>query len=131
MLDDCIPTGTDPGCALRNRTAYVRVICMTYGRACRAGLTVALSLLAAGAAGCVGDIGDGGAENKTPPGVTENFAPQAPVMRRLLARQYLSSVRDLLGVEAAAAAVAPADQPLNGFDAIGASTFNVGDAVVV
>ncbi len=102
---------------------------MTYGRACRAGLTVALSIAIAGAAGCVGDIGDGGAD-KAPPGVTENFTPQAPVMRRLLARQYLSSIRDLLGVEAAAAAVAPADQPLNGFDAIGASTFNVGDAVV-
>ncbi len=92
---------------------------------------LAISILAASAtSGCVGDIGDGSGVG-TPPGVTENFQPQAPVMRRLLARQYLNSVADLLGEDAAAAAVAPDDQPINGFDAIGASQFNVGDAAVV
>ena len=52
-------------------------------------------------------------------------------MRRLLARHYRNSIGDLLGPTAKAAAVPPADQPLNGFDLVGAAQLNVGDLAVV
>jgi PAS domain-containing protein len=68
-----------------------------------------------------------------PPGVPagpQAFKPPAPTIRRLLARQYKSSVRDLLGDGAAAAATPPADSSLNGFDAIGAAQLGVSDDAV-
>lgn len=78
---------------------------------------------------CTGEIGG---DSGTGPGpTTQGFEPAAPQMRRLLARQYLNSIGDLLGPEARAAAEAPADQPLNGFVAIGASQLAVGDAAVI
>lgn len=48
-------------------------------------------------------------------------------MRRLLSRQYVNSVRYLLGDAAATAAAAPPDEAINGFDEIGAAQRNVGD----
>ena len=51
-------------------------------------------------------------------------------MRRLLTRQYVNSIRYLLGDAAATAAVAPPDESLNGFDIIGSAQRNVGDAGV-
>lgn len=84
--------------------------------------------VAAFGAACTGQIGDNGqADNTTPSG----FEPPAPTMRRLLVRQYVHSIVDLLGPAAGEAAVPPADQPLNGFDSVGASQLNVGDAAVV
>ncbi len=61
----------------------------------------------------------------------KGFEPPAPTMRRLLARQYLNAIGDLLGPEAKAAASAPADNPINGFDMIGAAQLNIGDVAVV
>jgi hypothetical protein len=84
-------------------------------------------------AACTGQIGDGDATSG-PPGPTpviEGFEPAAPVIRRLLARQYLNSIEAVLGAEARAAAIAPDDQALNGFDSIAASQLNIGDAAVV
>lgn len=86
--------------------------------------SVVLSLaVLATAAGCIGNISD-------PVGTgsgTEAFAPPSPKLRRLLARQYVGSVRELLGDAAAAAATPPEDTAINGFDAIGAAQLNVGD----
>ncbi len=93
-------------------------------------LAFAFALSALGASACTGEIGGDDGEDG-PPGITQGFEPPAPTMRRLLARQYLNAVGDLLGDEARAAAAAPDDQPLNGFDSIGASQLNVGDAGVV
>lgn len=49
------------------------------------------------------------------------YEPAPGGMRRLLAHQYVNSVRYLLGDAAAVAAAPTADYPLNGFDAIGAA----------
>lgn len=46
--------------------------------------------------------------------------PAPAGMRRLLRNQYVKTVRVLLGPEAAAVADPPVDQPIQGFDAIGA-----------
>lgn len=91
-----------------------------------------MALLAVGVAGasCVGQIGDNEIGDG-PSGSINGFEPPAPSMRRLLARQYVHSIEDLLGTQAADAALAPVDTPLNGFDAIGASQLNIGDAAVV
>lgn len=88
-------------------------------------------LLAAGTlAACTGQIG-GDEPIGDPNGPTvQGFEPPAPTMRRLLARQYLNSIGDLLGPEAKAAATAPNDGHLNGFDMIAAAQENVGDAAV-
>jgi hypothetical protein len=56
-----------------------------------------------------------------PPPQDEPLFPAPGGMRRLLARQYVASVRVLLGDEAAEVADPPDDQPLFGLDAIGAS----------
>lgn len=84
------------------------------------------------AAACTGQIGGDEPLGGDPNGPTvQGFEPPAPTMRRLLARQYLNAIGDLLGPEAKAAASAPADNPLNGFDMIGAAQLNVGDVAVV
>lgn len=99
----------------------------------RSSLGAWFSVALGGLAACTGQIGG----DELPPGSDPNgptvqgFEPPAPTMRRLLARQYLNAIGDLLGPEAAAAAKAPADQPLNGFDMIGAAQLNVGDVGVV
>lgn len=83
---------------------------------------------AALAAGCVGNIGD-----PVGTGLDSNasFAPPPARLRRVLARQYVGSVRELLGDAAAAAAAPPPDTPINGFDAVGAAQLNVGDEGVI
>jgi len=52
------------------------------------------------------------------------------VTRRLLAREYLSVVGQLLGPEAQRQAAAPLDTSLNGLDAIGAAELSVSDTGV-
>ncbi|HEY8375369.1 MAG TPA: DUF1592 domain-containing protein, partial [Nannocystis sp.] len=49
------------------------------------------------------------------------YEPAPGGMRRLLAHQYVNSIRYLLGDAAAAAAMPSVDYPLHGFDAIGAA----------
>jgi Protein of unknown function (DUF1592)/Protein of unknown function (DUF1588)/Protein of unknown function (DUF1595)/Protein of unknown function (DUF1587)/Protein of unknown function (DUF1585) len=99
----------------------------------RSSLGAWFSVALGGLAACTGQIGG----DELPPGsdpngpTVEGFEPPAPTMRRLLARQYLNAIGDLLGPEAKAAATAPADSPLNGFDMIGAAQLNVGDVGVV
>lgn len=58
------------------------------------------------------------------------FEPASPSLRRLLARHYVNSVRDLLGPGAAAVVTPPDDTKLNGFDAIGSAQLAVSDAAV-
>lgn len=97
----------------------------------RAGLL--LALVFSGFVACAGELGDGPAAPTPTPEVpkAKPFEPPAPTMRRLLARHYRNSIGDLLGPTAKAAAVPPADQPLNGFDLVGAAQLNVGDLAVV
>ncbi|MFO0617442.1 MAG: DUF1592 domain-containing protein [Polyangiaceae bacterium] len=91
---------------------------------------VLLALAASAAiAGCIGNISD--PVGKSPGTGSEAFAPPAPKLQRLLSRQYVGSVRELLGDAAALAATPPADTAINGFDAVGASQLNVGDEGVV
>ncbi len=92
----------------------------------RSGTTLFTALTALGlAAGCVGDIGD--VPKGSGPDANATFTPPAPTMRRLLVRQYLNSIQYLLGDAAKAAATAPPDESLNGFDAVGSAQRNVGD----
>jgi hypothetical protein len=65
-----------------------------------------------------------------PPPPPRPFVPGPPVVRRLLATEYLASIEDLLGPAARAAASAPADSSLNGFLALGAAQLSTGDAQV-
>jgi hypothetical protein len=58
------------------------------------------------------------------------FAPGAPVLRRLVAAQYLGAIEAVLGAEARAAATPPEDAALNGLDAIGASQLAASDAAI-
>ncbi len=51
-------------------------------------------------------------------------------LRRLLSRQYVASVKYLLGVKAAAAANPPADTSLNGFMSIAASQLSLNDDLI-
>jgi hypothetical protein len=52
--------------------------------------------------------------------------PLAPLaIRRLLDRQYVNTIRDLLGTDAAALAEPPANLTAHGFDAIGAATLSL------
>lgn len=65
-----------------------------------------------------------------PPPPPPVFAPGPPVTRRLLAREYLAVVGQLLGPEAQSQAAAPLDTALNGLDAIGAAELSVSDTGV-
>lgn len=67
-----------------------------------------------------GDGGEGGGVLGNP-----DFEPAPGGIRRLLASQYVRSVRHLLGDGAAQAATPPTDFPVDGFDAIGAATVAV------
>lgn len=77
-----------------------------------------------GIGGATGGVGGAGGVEHPP------FDAPSPTLRRLLSRQYVSSVRDLLGDAAAAAAAPPPDSSLNGFDSIGAARLAVGDAAI-
>jgi hypothetical protein len=92
------------------------------------GAAVTAAALSACTTGTLGDgPGDGKTSGPDVPGGPQAFAPPAPTLRRLLARQYRSSVRDLLGDAAALAADPPGDSSINGFDAIGAAQLGVSD----
>ena len=92
------------------------------------GAAVTAAALSACATGTLGDPpGDGKTSGSNPPVDPQAFTPPAPTLRRLLARQYRSSVRDLVGDAAALAADPPADSSINGFDAIGAAQLGVSD----
>ncbi|MCA9621258.1 MAG: DUF1592 domain-containing protein, partial [Myxococcales bacterium] len=79
-----------------------------------------------------GTIGDGADEGARPEGVPPaSFEPAPANMRRLLGRQYVNTVEDLLGAAAAEAAGPPGDVALNGFDSIGAAQLSIGDSQVV
>ncbi|MFO0726833.1 MAG: DUF1592 domain-containing protein [Myxococcota bacterium] len=111
-------------------------------------LTMALAVAASAAACSRGDIGaslapSGGTPSPTPrptvsptptptptPTPSPTFAPGAPVMRRLLGREYLATISGALGPQAGAAATAPLDTSLNGLDAIGSSELSVSDTGV-
>src|SRR5690606_10993151 len=90
-------------------------------RRVRGWLTVAFALGALGA----GALGGCGADDLFPGegvgggGVAEQIVPAPGGMRRLLARQYVGSVRVLFVDRAAAAAVPPDDSSLHGFATIG------------
>ncbi len=76
------------------------------------------------------ESGEGGSGESGEPGVDEDYAPEEVRLRLLLARQYVHSIRDLLGDEAAAVASPPTDVALNGFDAVGASQLSLTDSKV-
>jgi hypothetical protein len=59
-----------------------------------------------------------------------NYAPPPAQVRRLLARQYVASVRELFGEAAALAALPPRDTSLNGFTSIAATQLAVSDELV-
>jgi hypothetical protein len=63
----------------------------------------------------------------SPPGgtVPENFEPAPGGLRRLLARQYVGSIRVLLGEAAALAAAPPPDASLHGFESIAAAELSL------
>lgn len=99
------------------------------------------ALAAVGVAGCNGSIGDPGNRDDSlfPDGdgdgddgdeTLPDFAPPAPVLRRILSRHYVHAVRDVLGPAAAAVATPPDVGSLNGFDSIAASTYALTDAQV-
>ncbi len=71
---------------------------------------------------------DDGADDAADDGVSEEFEPAPVRLRLLLSRQYAHAVRDLLGEEAMAVAVAPPDVAINGFEAVGAATLALTDA---
>jgi hypothetical protein len=96
-----------------------------------AGTLLVLGLISAGAAGCddpetlfptggggSGGGGSGGGGDGDPRPIT----PAPGGARRIIARQYIASVRTLLGDAAAAAASPPADPQLSGLETIGART---------
>lgn len=103
-------------------------------------IALAACLAAFAGTACIGNIGDtdgNGGPNTNPsgggpiPGVeTEGLEPEPAHLRRLLTRQYLNSVTDLLGEAAALAAELPYDTALNGFDSIAAAQLALGDDAV-
>lgn len=94
-------------------------------------LAAALFAPMALAIGCTGIIGDSDDEQALPAGVPPaSFQPAPAAMRRLLARQYINAVEDILGPAAALAATPPGDVALNGFDSIGAAQLSLGDSEV-
>lgn len=83
-------------------------------------LSLVVGCQGAGADNTFGSTFDDEADEGQDEGVDEG-AYAAPRIRILLARQYVASIRDLLGEPAAQVANARADVTLNGFDAIGAA----------
>jgi hypothetical protein len=74
----------------------------------------------------VGDEAGTGADD----GVDAEFEPAPVRLRLLLARQYVRTVRDLLGEASSLAVTPPDDVAINGFDAVGASQLSLTDAKV-
>jgi uncharacterized protein DUF1592/uncharacterized protein DUF1588/uncharacterized protein DUF1595/uncharacterized protein DUF1587/uncharacterized protein DUF1585 len=94
------------------------------------GAAVTAAALSACTTGTLSDPPGGGKTSGPDTVDPQAFKPPAPTLRRLLGRQYRSSVRDLLGDAAALAADPPADSSLNGFDAIGSAQLGVSDDAV-
>ncbi len=67
---------------------------------------------------------------ESPKPAERGVAPAPARMRRLLARQYANSVRDLLGASAGALAEAPPDFSSHGFQAVGAGEVMLTDSAV-
>ncbi|MSP25810.1 MAG: DUF1588 domain-containing protein [Myxococcales bacterium] len=92
------------------------------------GISVALVVALGGPTGCVngdiGEFGSGGGAGAAPP-IETVIEPGPGGIRRLLARQYLGSIRVVLGEAAAAVATPPKDIPLHGFSTIGAAQLSV------
>lgn len=82
------------------------------------------------AAGCTGDGtmadsgGTGSVEGSDEAG--DEYTPPAGGMRRLLDYQYVNTIGDMFGPEAAAVASPPDDQPLHGYTAIANSQISPG-----
>jgi hypothetical protein len=76
-----------------------------------------------------GTIGDGAPEGTTTTSEV-GFTAVPAQMRRLLARQYVNSVREVLGDDAAAAATPPVDPQINGFQSIAASQLSMTNNLV-
>ncbi len=82
----------------------------------------------------VGGSGVGGSDTTTSTGT--GGAPVVPIRpaaggaRRLIGRQYLGSIRTLLGDNAAKAASLPSDPQLNGFETIGAADLAIPPSAV-
>lgn len=75
-----------------------------------------------------GDDGsDGGSDDG---GVDADYEPAPVRLRLLLARQYVRSIRDLLGDAAADVVTPPDDVSINGFDSVGASQLALSDMKV-
>ena len=70
--------------------------------------------------------GDGDSDS----GVPQDYEPAPVALRLLLSHQYVATIRDLLGDDAAAVADPPGDTALNGFSAIGAAQLALGDAEI-
>lgn len=64
------------------------------------------------------------------PGALPEYYPEPGALRRLLARQYVNSVREIFGDGAAAAARPPRDDELNGFMSIAAAQQALTDELV-
>jgi len=65
-----------------------------------------------------------------PPLPVVQVQPVETSMRRLLKRQYVSSIRTMFGTQVAAAASPPDDAAVDGFDAIGARQLSLSDSAV-
>jgi hypothetical protein len=76
-----------------------------------------------------GSADDDGADDGDEP-ISEDLEPAEARLRLLLSRQYVHSVRDLLGEAAAAEATPPANVTINGFESVGASQLALGDSEV-
>lgn len=91
------------------------------------GLTIGVLLLAtAGMASCADDK----EFPPLPPETVTDVDPAPAAMRRLLGRQYNSSIELIFGAEAASAATPPADSSLNGYQAIASAQQSVTDEIV-
>ena len=117
------------------RGAWSSLIVRRWPWSIAAAQQLGIGLAAAALAACIGDIGDrpgesSGGDGDIPGIETEGLVPASPRLRRLLTRQYVNSIRDLLGDDAALAADPPGDTALNGFDSIGAAQLALGDAAV-
>ncbi len=80
---------------------------------------LAATLVACGPSGSGSDDGDGDGDGPDAGAPTVKLAPLR--IRRLLDRQYVNSVRDLLGEEAARVAQPPENLVSHGFESIGAA----------
>lgn len=79
------------------------------------------TLFPAGGSGGTGGETSGGSGGGTGGVAPESITPFAGGARRVIARQYVGSIRTLFGDQVAAAAVPPVDPQLNGFETIAAT----------